>query len=133
MNYEVWLTCKSSFGENYSLQTQKAKTFIDVFEKTTWSKNNCQNELRYGTGSYEPRGIKIQFSDPNHWKSFKNSVAQNATFQGTWRLSENNPIELRYGIRRKIVNGQWKGIYIVLYEYVSTYHATISFDSYGVE
>lgn len=127
-NYEVNLALYSIFGENYNPETQTAKTFIDISETKAWANNNCQNELRYGEGMVNSVSIKIQFSDPYDWKRFKSSVAKNATFQETWRRSEDTPIELRYGIRRQVKNGVWKGVLINLYEESSTYHARIHFD-----
>lgn len=128
-NYEVWENSESSFAENYNLATKKATTFLEISERKSWDNANCQTEFR---ASKEYRTIRIQFSDPEHWKDFKRSVSEIATFQSTWRPSEDQPIELRYGIRRQIVNGYWNGVFINLYESDSTYHASISFNSSGV-
>jgi hypothetical protein len=133
-NYEVWKTVESSFGENYNSKTKRAKTFIEISERSTWSNNNCHNELRFGAGLSIPINITIQFSDPDDWKSFKSSVVKNATFQETSRLTKDSPIKSHYGIRRnQMKNGSWKGVHIVLYESDSTYHSSISFDSWAID
>lgn len=133
-NYEVWLTLNSSFGENYNSATKRATTFIHLNERKSWSNNNCKNEMIEGNGMSSPISISIQFANKEHWKNFKSGVTNNASFQDTWQPSKDSPVELRYGIRREhTINGRWKGVFINLYESDSTYHARISFDSYGVE
>jgi hypothetical protein len=132
-NYEVWLNLNSTFAENYDFNTKKANTFIELSERKSWANDNCNNQLISGRGIGIPINIKIQFSNPDRWKIFKKSVAENATFQETYRFSDNGHIELRYGIRRKFINEIWNGVYIILYEENSTYHVNISFESYGVK
>ena len=130
-NYEVAEYSESSFAENYNPVTKKATTFLEISESKYFNNANCQNEFRDNDNAYKT--IRIQFSDPEHWQDFKRSVAEIATFQSTWRPSEDQPIYLRYGIRRQIVNGYWKGVFINLHESSSTYHASISFNSSGVD
>jgi hypothetical protein len=132
-NYEVWLNLQSTFGENYSSVTKKATTFIKVSERKAWSNNNCKSEMIEGNGHDSPLTISIQFSNPVHWKSFKSSVTRNTTFNETWQPSKESPVEFRYGIKRKQTeSGSWLGVFVNLYESGSTYHASISFNSYGV-
>ena len=128
--YEVWEDSESTFAENYNVETKKATTFLDISERKSRNNANCLDEFRDVSNTYKT--IEIQFSDPEHWKDFKRSVSEIATFQSTWRPSEDQPIYLRYGIRRQIVNGYWKGVFINLHESGSTYHASISFNSSGV-
>ena len=133
-NYEMWLNLKTTFGENYNSVTKKATTFINVSERKSWSNNNCKSEMIEGNGHDSPLTISIQFSNPVQWKSFKSSVTRNTTFQETWQPSKDAPVEFRYGIKRiQTESGSWKGVFVNLYESGSTYHASISFDSYGVE
>jgi hypothetical protein len=129
-NYEVREYSESSFAENYNKETKRATTFLETIEYTYWNNANCQNE--FSDKKNVTITIRIQFSDPEHWKDFKRSVATIATFQSTWRPSEDQPIYLRYGIRRQIVNGHWKGVFINLHESGSTYHAEIIFNSSDV-
>ena len=130
-NYEVREYSESTFAENYNSETKKATTFLEIGESKYWNNANCQNEFR--DNNNETITIKIQLFDPELWKDFKRSVATIATFQSTWRPFEDQPIYLRYGIRRQIVNGYWKGVFINLHESSSTYHASISFNSSGVD
>lgn len=133
-NYEIWLKLNSTFAENYNSDTKKASTFIRVNERKSWSNNNCRNELIEGAGMNSPVTISIQFSNKYQWQSFKSSVTKNMTFQESWKPSKDEPVEFRFGIRReKTINGKWKGVFVNLYETTTTYHAMISFDSYGVD
>jgi len=130
-NYESWLIQKSTFAENYKPDTKKATTFIKLKEKKTWHNANCKNEFHETTNiGFE---ISIQFANLHDWNEFKSAVSNNASFQETWRMSETEPIEFRYGIRRYKFNNSWKGVFINLYEDYPTYHASITFDSWGVE
>jgi hypothetical protein len=131
-NYEIWLNLNSLFAENYDFKTKKAKTFIEVSERKSWSNDNCKNDFNVG-GVSIPLNIKIQFTNFEDWKIFKKSVAENANFQETYRFSDNSPIELRYGIRRRFINENWNGVYIILHEENSTYHVNITFESFGVK
>ena len=130
-NYESWLIQKSTFAENYKPDTKKATTFIKIEEKRTWDNANCKNEFHETTNI----GIKIsiQFANLFDWNEFKSAVSNTASFQETWRMSDTEPIEFRYGIRRYKFNNSWKGVFINLHEDYPTYHASITFDSWGVE
>jgi hypothetical protein len=132
-NYEMWITLKSLFAENFNSTTKKARTFIEVSQRISWANNNCKTELIEGAGQSIPLSINIQFSDPEHWRSFKSSIANTATFQETWKPNDDSPTEFRFGIRRQKINDTWKGVYINFYEDGPVYHASISFDSYGVD
>ena len=126
-NYEVNFFKNSSFAENYDPQTKRGTTFIDIYAYESWDNLNCKGEFN-GKSSDETVTIKIQFAEFSRWESFKRSVAQKATFQDTY-TSDNQPIELSYGIRRELSkSGYWTGVSISLWEGTDTFHAEISFN-----
>ena len=130
--YETRLAQESDFADNYNSVTKKATTFIYVSELKKWGNDNCQNEMRVKEGL--PISIEIQFANPDEWKDFKSSVTKNATFLDTYQMMKDSPVQFRYSIlRTKTDSGKWKGILIRLYETSPTYHAVITFDSWGVE
>ena len=130
-NYGIQFNQNSDFAENYNSATKKATTFIYLNESKSWQNSNCRDEIEE-VDSYTK--LSIQFADQDAWNYFKASVVKNATFQSTWQSSNDSPIHLRYGIRRyQIKSGYWKGIFIDMYEGTTTYHVSITFNSYGVE
>jgi len=129
-NYEYYHTMRSSFGENYDPLTKQATTFIDIFYQDGWNNANCKNELEEGAFGVEALSINIQFSNSYHWKEFKKNVTQKASFLKTKSGYNEDEIIMCYGIRRKIVNGSSKGIYIELRERGSTFYADIDTDSW---
>jgi len=132
-NYIERTYYETSYGENYNSKKNTATTFIDIKQKEEWANTNCKNEFKYMSKSSIT--FKIQFGDFNHWDNFKKSVIKNSQFQGVDDLKmEGYTPTVVYGIRRKkAFNGQWKGVYIRLYEGKKQYFADIGFNSYGVE
>jgi hypothetical protein len=130
-NYEIKFNQNSDFAENYNSVAKKATTFIYLDETKSWQNSNCRDEMEE-VDSYTK--LSIQFANQDDWYYFKASVVKNANFQSTWQSSNDSPIHLRYGIRRyQTKTGYWKGIFIDMYEGTTTYHASITFNSYGVE
>ena len=119
------------FGEDYNSNQNTAITFITINKTDEWANTNCKNELKFSEGS---TNFSIQFNDKYHWERFKKSVIKNAQFQSVWDAKiEGLTPRVRYGIRRKIVNDYWTGVFIQLYEGDKVYYAKISFNSFGVE
>jgi hypothetical protein len=130
-NYEIKFNQNSDFAENYNSVAKKATTFIYLNESKSWQNSNCRDEMEE-VDSYTK--LRIQFANQDDWYYFKASVVKNANFQSTWQSSNDSLIHLRYGIRRyQTKTGNWKGIFIDMYEGTTTYHASITFNSYGVE
>lgn len=130
-NYEIKFNQNSDFAENYNSVAKKATTFIYLNESRYWQNSNCRDEMEE-VDSYTK--LSIQFANQDDWNYFKASVVKNANFQSTWQSSNDSPIHLRYGIRRyQSKTGYWKGIFIDMYEGATTYHVSITFNSYGVE
>lgn len=131
-NYIETIVYDTQFGEDYNSNQNTAITFITIKKVDEWANKNCNNEFKLSDeGSVS---FRIQFSDTYHWERFKKSVIKNAQFQSVWdpKIEGWTP-RARYGIRRKIVNNYWTGVYIQLYEGDEVYYAEISFNSFGVE
>jgi hypothetical protein len=126
-NYGISLVQNSNFAENYNPNTKKATTFIYLRENKEWRNSNCRNEME----EIESRiNIDIQLADQFDWRNFKNSITTNATFHSTWQSSNDSPIHLRYSIKRyQTETGYWKGIFIDMYEGITTFHVSIRFDT----
>ena len=131
-NYVMEIQHQTEYGENYNSYQNTATTFIKITQGEEWANTNCKNEFKF----IRKTGIsfRIQFADFYHWERFKKSVIKNAKFQSVWDAkSEGFTPRARYGIRRKIVNNHWTGVYIQLYEGDEVYYAEIEFNSSGVE
>jgi hypothetical protein len=131
-NYVENIHYETEFGEDYNSNQNTAVTFITITKGDEWANTNCNNEFKLSReGSVN---FSIQFNDTYHWERFKKSVIKNAQFQSVWdpKIEGLTP-RARYGIRRKIVNNHWTGVYIQLYEGDEVYYAEISFNSFGVE
>tara|TARA_B110000902_G_C14068229_1_gene498217 strand:+ start:156 stop:809 length:654 start_codon:yes stop_codon:yes gene_type:complete len=114
-NYKLLLDQESTFAKNYNKKTETAEYFINLSTSYWWANSNCLDEYRF-MGKRGCLSIGITAPDSYYWERFKKSVMKTATFNGTSRFNENEPLRVEYVIKRYIENGYWYGVSISLEE-----------------
>ena len=127
-NYEESIRSLTVFGEDYDSNQETALTFITISKTEKWGNINCNNE--WGKIGDVKMGFSIQFNNYYHWVEFKNSVSENSEFIQIESYGGHGIPKAIYGIKRRIINNQWRGIQIYLSEPDGHYEADIYFNDY---